>query len=113
MEVLELPLLGLFLSGLVRLFRLAAVELCIPVCEPLWIEAALPLLLLVRSVVYQMKRVLLHSSCAGKPAGAVGYTGYCYAESVSVYLLVVEEVKHSNALTLVTTSSACKVGLRY
>ena len=54
-KVLELPLLGLFLPGLVGLLRLATVELCVSVCKSLRVEPTLSLLLLVRPVVYQVK----------------------------------------------------------
>ncbi len=59
MEVLELPLLLLFLPGLVWLFRLTPAELCVPVCKPLRVEAALSLVLCSWLVVYKVKRVLL------------------------------------------------------
>jgi len=59
MEVLELPLLLLFLPGLVWLFRLTSAELCVPVCKPLRVEAALSLVLCSWLVVYKVKRVLL------------------------------------------------------
>ena len=54
-EVLELPLLGLLLSGLMWLFRLAAVELRVSVCKSLRVEAALTLLLLVWPVIYKVE----------------------------------------------------------
>ena len=54
-EVLELPLLGLLLSGLMRLFRLATVELRVSVCKPLRVETTLTLLLLVWPVVYKVE----------------------------------------------------------
>ena len=54
-EVLELPLLGLLLSGLMWLFRLAAVELRVSVGKSLRVEAALTLLLLVWPVIYKME----------------------------------------------------------
>lgn len=60
-KVLELPLLLLLLSGLMWLFRLTPIKLCVPVCKSLRIEAPLSLVLLCWSVVYKMKRVLLYN----------------------------------------------------
>ena len=54
-KVLKLPLLLLLLSGLVRLFRLTPVKLCVSVCKPLRVEAPLSFVLLCWPVVYQMK----------------------------------------------------------
>ena len=51
-KVLELPLLLLLLSGLMWLFRLSPIELGIPMCKSLRVEAPLPLVLLCWSVVY-------------------------------------------------------------
>ena len=59
MEILELPLLLLFLSGLVWLFRLTPAELCVPVGKPLRVEAPLSLVFCSWLVVYKVKRVLL------------------------------------------------------
>lgn len=58
-EILKLPLLLLFLSGLVWLLRLTPAELCIPVSKSLRVEAALSLVLRCWLVVYKMERVLL------------------------------------------------------
>ncbi len=58
-EVLELALLLLFLSSLVRLFRLTPAELCVPVGKPLGVESSLSLVLCCWSVVYQVEGVLL------------------------------------------------------
>ena len=58
-KVLELPLLLLLLPGLMRLLWLTPVELCIPVCKSLRVEAPLPFVLGCWLVVYQVERVLL------------------------------------------------------
>ena len=51
-KVLELPLLLLLLSGLMWLFRLTPVKLCVSVCKSLRVEAPLSLVLLCWPVVY-------------------------------------------------------------
>lgn len=58
-EILKLPLLLLFLSSLVWLFRLTTAELCVSVCKPLRVKTPLSLVLCCWSVVYKVERVLL------------------------------------------------------
>lgn len=109
-EVLELALLGLFLPSLVRLLWLAAVELCVPVCKPLGVEPPLALLLLVWPVVYKMERVLLQvlTHFEHNSRFATYAVPMIHRLTTRQYLVVVEEVEHSNALALLSTASACK-----
>lgn len=78
-EILELPLLLLLLSGLMWLFRLTPIELCVPVCKALGVETPLSLVLLCGSVVYEVEGVLL---CNRSEARAGQKQGWHFGDTV-------------------------------